>query len=318
MKKLMVPALFAGLLFTSSTRAALLLPLLNPVRSAIVTNISGLTNSTPLSAEQERQLRFLRMAQRNIDRRGPVSLFNDIQVLASVTTVLGRAFPDGEFDPVLETAISGYYTELLSSALTLSSNVTLLPPSTATSIAANNVADALEILGQFNPGASLSAQTALLTRAASRLRTAQLLTSRARSTVGLRDRFAATIDGRPFQANSVSGLSATYNAGSQFLTVTAHETSGASGNRSISLFIAGVTSGTTTHSLGSPATGTYAFLTVASPTNSASFTSSSGNAVITLNATTGTVSGRFSFNGTDTVGAGTPVRVTNGDFSSHF
>ena len=319
MKKMGFVAVFTCLSFTLHARGALLFPILNPVRSAIVTNIEVITNSASLSTEQARQLRFLRLAQRNLDRRGAVSLFNDVQVLASVTTVLGRAFPDGEFDALLQEATANYYAALLDFALALSTNVSQMPASRTTTIAANNIADALDILGEFDPAAGLSAQTAILTRATSRLRTAQLFTSRFQRPTNRRDRLSAIVDGRSFQANTTSGLSATYNPSSQFLTVTGREAGSVdSTTRTITLFIGGVLSGTTTHSLGDPATGTYATLTVASPTNSASFTSSSGNAVITLDGTNGTVSGRFSFNADNTVGPAPLLRVTAGDFSIQF
>jgi hypothetical protein len=309
-------AAFAALLLTSHARAAVLSPLFNPIRTAIATNITALTNAFPLPAAQERQLRFLRLAQRNINRGGVPSLFTDVQILGSVTTVLGRAFPDGEFNPVLQTAVAGYYAALVDFGLTLSSNVSLLPPSSATTLAANAVADALEILSGFDPFGSLSAQTVTLMRAATRLRTAQLFASRPRS--NRTERFTAFVDGRSFRANAATGMSANYNSTAQFLTISGREISGSAGTRTITLNIGDVTPGTRSHSLGVAATGTYAVYSTTSSTNSASFTSTSGNVIVTLDATAGTVSGRFSFNADNASVLGQTARVTSGDFFLRF
>lgn len=319
MKKFTLAAAFAALLLTSQLRAAVQSPLFDPIRTAILTNITVLTNTSPLSAEQERQLRFLRLAQRNINRAGIPSLFTDVQILGSVSTVLGRAFPDGTFDPVLQTAAVGYYNALLDFGLTLSSNISLLPPSTATTTAINAIEDALDILGTFDPLSSLSAQSVTLSRAATRLRTAQVVTTRARATITRRERFTALVDGKSFQANPASGMSANYNSTAEFLTISGRAISGApAGTRTITLNIADVRPGTTTHSIGAPASGTYAVYGATSPTNSASFTSTSGTITVTLDANGGTVSGRFSFNAGNGSIPSTTVRVTSGDFFLRF
>lgn len=315
MKKFTFMAALAASLFTFQARAAVASPLFNPVRTAIATNITALTNASELSPDQERQLRFLRLAQRNINRAGVPGLFTDLQILGSVTTVLRRAFPDGEFDPVLQTATIGYYNELLNFGLTLSSNISLLPPSTAPTAAINAIEDALDTLATFDPLTGLSTQMATLSRAASRLRLAQLLTTRARSSTTRQERFNAFVDGRRFQANSVSGLSANYNSTAQFLTLSGRDISGSpSGTRTITLHIDDVRPGTTTHSIGAPASGTYAIYGAASSTNSTSFTSTSGNVTVTLDTNAGTVSGRFSFTADDTAVLGETVRVNSGDF----
>lgn len=319
MKRLMLPAAVAALLLTSQLNAAVFSPLFSPVRAAIATNIMAFTNASELSPEQERQLRFLRLAQRNINRAGVPSLFTDIQLLGSVTTVLGRAFPEGEFNSVLQTAILGYYNALLESALTLSSNVSALPASTASTTAINAINDALDTLAAFDPLTSLPAQTSALNRAASRLRLAQLVTVRARSTIARRDRFNALVDGRSFQANAVGGMSATYNPTAQFLTLSGRDVSaGPAGTRTITIYIDDVRPGTTTHSLGVPASGTYAVYGTATSTNSLSFTSTSGNVTVTLDAAAGTVSGRFSFNAESTSVPSQDARITSGDFLMRF
>jgi hypothetical protein len=300
-------------------RAAVSLPLFNPIRTAIVTNIAALTNEFPLSAVEERQLRFLRLAQRNLTRAGVPSLFTDAQILSSVTTVLGRAFPDGEFEPLLQTAIAGYYEALVNFGVTLSSNVSLLPPSSTTTVASNSVVDALEMLTDFDTSASPGAQTAVLSRAASRLRTAQLLASRPRSRSSRPERFTAIVDGRSFRANAGPSFSANYNPTAEFLTVTAREISGApTGTRNITLYIGDVRPGTTSHSLGTAVSGTYAVYSTTSPTNSATYTSTSGNVIVTLDVTAGTVSGRFSFNADSASSVRQTVRVMSGDFSGRF
>ena len=319
MKRLIFMAIvaFAALLFTFHGRAAVTSPLFNPIRSAIATNITVLTNASELSPTQERQLRFLRLAQRNINRAGVPSLFGDIQILGSVTTVLRRAFPDGEFDPVLQTATIGYYNALLNFGLTLSSNISLLP--TASPTAVNAIEDALEALATFDPLTGLSTQMGVLNRAASRLRLAQLLTTRVRTGTARSERFTALVDGKRFQANAAPGASVNYNSTAQFLTLSGRDISGSpSGTRTITLYIDDVRPGTTTHSLGAPATGTYAVYGANTSTNSTSFTSTSGNVTLTLNAATGTVSGRFSFTADDTAILGETVRVTSGDFSLRF
>ena len=319
MKKLTFMTAFAALLLTSQLNAAVFSPLFTPIRSAIATNITALTNASELSPEQERQLRFLRLAQRNINRAGVPSLFTDIQILGSVSTVLGRAFPEGEFNPVLQSAILGYHSALLDFGLTLSSNISLLPPSTATATAMNAINDALDTLATFDPLTSLSTQMATLNRAASRLRLAQLVTVRARTTVTRRERLDALVNGRSFQANAAAGMSANYNSTAQFLTLSGRDISGGpSGTRTITIHIDGVRPGATTHSIGVPASGTYAVYGEASSTNSLSFTSISGNVTVTLDAGGGTVSGRFSFNGESASVPSQDVRVTSGDFFLRF
>ena len=319
MKRFTPAAALAALLITTQAHAAVLSPLFSPVRTAISTNIAALTNISSLSPEQERQLRFLRLAQRNINRAGVPSLFSDIQILGSVSTVLRRAFPEGEFDPVLQTAILGYNSALLDFGLTLSSNVSLLPPSTATTTAINSITDALDTLAAFDPEAGFSAEFATLNRAATRLRTAQLVTARARTAVPRRERFTALVDGRSFQATAASGMSVNYNPTAQFLTVTGRAVSGVpAGSRTITLYVGDVIPGTRSYSLGAPASGTYAVYSATSSTNSASFTSTSGNVIVTLDATAGTVSGRFSFTGEEAAVLGQTVRVIGGDFFMRF
>ena len=319
MKKHTFMTAFAALLLTSQLNAAVFSPLFNPVRTAIATNITALTNASELSPEQERQLRFLRLAQRNINRAGVPSLFTDIQILGGVTTLLGRAFPEGEFNPALQSAILGYHSALLDFGLTLSSNISLLPPSTATATAINAINDALDTLATFDPLASLPAQTSTLNRAASRLRLAQLVTVRARTTSVRRERFNALVDGRSFQANAGAGMSANYNSTAQFLTLSGRDISGgSSGTRTITIYIDDVRPGTTTHSIGGPASGTYAVYGAASSTNLLSFTSISGNVTVTLDAGAGTVSGRFSFDAESTSVPSQDARVTSGDFFLRF
>jgi len=316
MKKFTLLAAFAALLFTFQSRAAVLSPLFNPIRTAIATNITALADAAPLEPVEARQLRFLRLAQRNINRAGVPSLFADVQILAGVTATLGRAFPEGEFNEVLQTAIIGYHDALLDFALTLSSNVSLSPPSSGATRASSADDEALEILATFDPTASLGAQTAVLTRAATWLRSAQLFVSRPQS--NQRERLTALVDGRSFQASATS-LSANYNSTAQFLTLTGREISGAPATtRTITLNIADVTPGTRSHSLGVPASGTYAVFSSASSTNSETFTSTSGNVVVTLDATAGTVSGRFSFEAEGAMALGETVRVTAGNFFLRF
>jgi hypothetical protein len=314
-KLLMIAALAFGLSAIPSSAAVLFPSIVSPLRSAIADEIDLLTNSPEQSPEETRQLRLLRQSARNLDRRGRATLFGDVQILSSLTTSLTRGFRDGEFDPLLQQAILDYGDLLLQFASSLQTNINGLPPSTSANQASNAVNDAIQTLGQLDAATSVTTGVQALTRAVSRLRSAEGIINRTRPPVNQSSHMTATVDGRRFNANA-GAISASYSPGTQTLTVIGRETSGSlPGSRSIQLILSGVTSGTTTHSLGSPGTGSYATYSATTPTNSIGITSLSGNVTVTLNVTTNQASGRFSFEGGDLFSGQDTVRVTGGDFA---
>src|SRR6188508_2035147 len=86
-------------------QGALLYVYLDPVRTQIISNIAELTERDDLSPEERQQLRALRQARLLLNRGGRASLVNDVQILVSVTPLLLRNFPAGEFEPVLTDAL---------------------------------------------------------------------------------------------------------------------------------------------------------------------------------------------------------------------
>jgi hypothetical protein len=315
-KLLMIAALAFGLSAIPSSAAVLYPSIVSPLRSAIVDEIDLLTNNAAVSPEETRQLRLLRQSIRNIDRRGRATLFGDVQVLSGLTSSLTRGFREGEFDPLLQQAILDYGDLLLQFASNLQTNINAQPPSTSVNLASNAVNDAIQTLGQLDAGTSVTTGIQILTRAASRLRSAEGFVTRNRPPVNQGNHMTATVDGRRFNANA-GAISASYSPGTQTLTIVGRETAGSlPGNRSIQLILSGVTPGTTTHSLGSPGTGSYATYSTTTPTNSIGITSLSGNVTVTLNVTTGQASGRFSFEGGDLFSGQDTVRVTGGDFAA--
>jgi hypothetical protein len=314
-KLLMIAALAFGLSAIPSGAAILYPSIVSPLRSAILDEIDLLTNNAAASPEERRQLRVLRQSIRNIDRRGRATLFGDVQILSGLTSSLTRGFGEGEFDPLLQQAILDYADLLLQFASNLQTNINAQPPSTSVNLASNAVNDAIQTLGQLDAGTSVTTGIQALTRAASRLRSAEGFVNRNRPPASQGSHLTATVDGRRFNANA-GAISASYSPGTQTLTIVGRETAGSlPGSRSIQLILSGVTSGTTTHSLGSPGTGSYATYSATTPTNSIGITSLSGNVTVTLNVTTGQASGRFSFEGGDLFSGQDTVRVTGGDFA---
>jgi hypothetical protein len=294
------------------TDAAVLFPsIFQPIRSGIVDEIQALTNSPPLTPEESRRLRLLNQARRNIDRAGRPSLFGDVQVLASVNNNLTRLFPGGQFTPLMESAIFDFRDLLSASAVNLADTIAQLPPSSSTTFAAATVEEIIDSLALLDTGASVPAGMQVITRAATRLRSAEGFVSRARFDVVRVSRMTAFVDGQRFEAIPTG----TYNGAVEFLTVSGRETGGVlTRNRSIQLSISDVTPGTTTHSLGSPGSGSFATFSERTLTNSVGIPSLSGNAIITLDARTGIVTGRFSFTAQNAFTGEGPVRVTSGEF----
>ena len=318
MKKLAV-CLTAVLLFGCvHIHAAVSLPsVFAPIRSAIADQLAALTNNPAGRGPQARQMRLLRQARRTLDRPGRPSLFGDVQILAGLANSLTRAFPDAEFDLLLQVAVADLQDALRNATVALSNTVAALPPSGSTINASNTLAEVMTSLDQLDPAAGVAGGVQTLSRAAVRLRSVEGLLSRARTTTSRGDRMTATAGNTRFQAEPGAHLSAIYNPAVQFLTISGTQVSGPpTATRTIKLFIANVVPGTTTHSFGSPATGTYAIYSFAA-TNSGGFTSSSGTAIVTLDAVANVVSGRFDFSGIDEPGGGGPDRVTAGQFFIH-
>jgi hypothetical protein len=299
-------------------RAAVFEPsIVAPIRDAIVEELAALTNNPSGSTQELRQRRLLRQAQRTLDRAGRPSLFGDVQILASLASSLRNAFPDGEFDLLLQVAIADYRDALVDATLSVSNRLSTLPASGANINASNTMAGILTTLAGLDPRSGITGGIQALTRASVRLRALEGLLTRTRPASNRGDRMTARVENAGFLATGAD-VSAIYNAAGQFLTLNARQVSGVPPlSRSIKLFVANVTASTTTHSLGSPVTGTYAIYSAASSTNSDGFTSSSGTATITLDTVANTVSGRFSFSATDELGQANPVRVTAGEFFAH-
>ena len=307
------------LLFGSvKIQAAVSLPsVFAPIRSAIADEFATLTNNPSAPAQQRRQMRLLRQARRTLDRPGRPSLFGDVQILASLANSLTRAFPDAEFDLLLQVAVADLQDALINATLSLSNTVAALPPSGSTITASNTLAGIMASLAQLDPAAGVASGVQALNRAAVQLRSVEGLLSRARSTISRGDRMTARAGSVSFQAETGAHLSAIYNSAVQFLTISGTQISGPPlVSRTIKLYLANVTPGTTTHSFGSPATGTYAIYSFSS-TNSGGFTSSSGTAIVTLDTAANVVSGRFDFSGIDELGGAGPDRVTAGQFFIH-
>ncbi len=314
-KQLIVAALALGLSVIPSTAAVLYPSIIAPLRSAIVDEIDSLANNAALSPQEIRQLRLLRQSTRNLSRRGRATLIGDVQILSGLATSLTRSFPEGEFNPLLQQAILDYGDLLLQSAANLQTNISGLPPSTGANTASNAVNDAIQTLGQLDATTPVGTGVQVLNRAVSRLRSAEGISNRTRPPVSLSARMTATVAGRRFIANP-GGISANYSSGTETLTIVGRETGGFSpGSSSIQLILTGVTPGTTTLSLGSPGTGSYATFSATTPTNSIGLTSLTGNVTVTLNTTTGQASGRFSFETGDPFSGQDRVRVTGGDFA---
>jgi hypothetical protein len=291
------------------------LRLLGPVREAAVTNLFALTNAPDLTPQEAVQARALHQARRIIDRTRGRGFGADLRALANVSLILNRAFPEGEFSPVLQEAITGYQTGLDDVVLVLSTNAAALPP-TPQSLA---VITALNQL-RLNLGALDLADTARssreLLRLSNRLRGVENVLLRLRAAPSnRREAFSARMNGQPFVANDEFASGANYNPALSFLTVTGRELLPIPGaSRTIKLFIGNVVPGTTTHQIGFPSAGTYAFYAETTPNGSVGLNSIGGSAVITLDLLSGTVRGRFSFEAADTLGQTAPVRVTAGEF----
>ena len=293
------------------TDAAVLFPsIFQPIRSGIVAEIQALTNSPPLTPEESRRVRLLNQARRNIDRAGRPSLFGDVQILASVNNNLTRLFPGGEFTPLVESAVFDFRDLLSASAVNLADTIAQLPPSSSTTLAATTVQETIDSLALLDTGASVASGMQVITRAATRLRSAEGFISRARLDVVRVNRMTAFVDGQRFEAIPTG----TFNGAIEFLTVSGRETGGLTRNRSIQLSISDVAPGTTTHTLGSPGSGSFATFSERTLTNSVGIPSLSGNAIVTLDARTGIVTGRFSFTAQNALTGDGPVRVTSGEF----
>lgn len=317
MKKLLIIGALALALGTGSANAALLFPsILAPLREAIAFELEFLTNSPALTPEEERQLRLLRQATRSIERPGRVSLFGDIQVLAGVASSVTRAFPEGDFDPLLQDAIADYSALLADRAFELTDDIEQLAPSRSTTLADTTVAGVITMLEQLDPLAGVTTGIRTVTLSATRLRSAEGFISRARSLFARGNRLTAFLDGRRFTANPAGGLTGNYSPGTETLTIVARELSGSFvENRSIQLVFSRVIPGTTTHSFDRPGRGTYGVVSTSSATNSIALTSAAGTAIVTVDLVNGIARGRFSFVASDPFNPQNQVRVTGGDFS---
>lgn len=316
MRKFFVGGMLLLAISAANLRGALLFPYLDPIRNTIASNILVLTDGVDLSPEQRRQARFLRQARNSIDRSGRASLVNDVQVLANVSSLLRRVFPEGQLDLLLQTAMEQYRIELVDSALSLADTVSQLPPSSTTSAAANTIADTVALLDSIDTTADINPGNRSLLTAALRLRSVEAALLSPPKSVIRSSQFTARVDGQSFRGSPGSGLSVTYNPASEFLSITAREVAEVPSTiRTITLTLNDVTAGTRTYTLGSPGTGTYATYSEIGPTNSVSFTSISGQAIVRLDPKSGTLSGTFSFEAPDLFRQGAIARVSGGNFS---
>jgi hypothetical protein len=296
-------------------QGALLYPFLEPVQSLVLSNIASVTNRAELPPEERQQLRALLQARNLIDRRGRASLVNDIQVLAGVTPLLQRSFPDGDFELLLSDALVQYRDVLTETALVLGTNVSQLPETPSTRSAANTLENTLALLDRIDATDLSSAGMRPLTTAALRLRSVEAAISRLIRQNGGAAEFTARVNGELLRAAG-EGVSVTYNPTAEFITITGRQVTGIpSTSRTITLFIDGVGTGTTSRFLGAPASGSYATYSEQGGTNSATYTSVSGHAVIKVDSRTGEVSGRFSFDAASSFDRSTVVRVNSGNFS---
>ena len=301
---------------TIPARAALLYPFLEPLQVLVASNIAGVTNRAELSREERQQLRALIQAENLMERRVRASLVNDVQVLATISTQLRRSFPDGDFDLLLSDALAQYRDVVTEAALTLGTNVSQLPQSTSTRSAAHTLENTLVLLERIDPTDTSNSGVRSLVTAALRLRALEAALSRLTNASNRGIEFTARINGRVFRANT-NGVSITYNPAAEFMTITGREVSGIpSESRTITLYLADVTTGTTSHFFGPPSVGTYATYSEQTVTNSASFISISGHATVSVNATTGEITGRFSFEAGNTFNRSDTARVTSGNFST--
>jgi hypothetical protein len=300
---------------SSNVRAALLYPFLEPVQTLVVSNIAGVTNRAELSREERQQFRALVQARNTLDRRARTGLVNDVQVLASLSTLLPRAFPDGEFDLLLSDALLQYRDVLAFNALTLETNINLLPESPTARAAASTLENTLSLLEQVDPTDLSNAGIRPLVTSALRLRSVEAAIGRlTRDDPGTAE-FSARVNGELLRSVG-SGVSVTYNPAAEFITITGRELSGVpTVSRTITLFVDGVGPGSTSRFLGTPASGSYATYSEQGNTNSATYTSVSGHVVIKVDERTGEVSGRFSFDGISALDRSQVARVNGGSFS---
>lgn len=315
MRKLMLLAALALGLGAFSAKGAVLFPsVFQPIRSGIVEEIQSITNEPPRTREENRRLRLLNQARRSIDRAGRATLFGDVQILAGLNNTLSRLFPDGEFTPLIETAILDYRDLMTEAAIDLNDRVGRMPPSGGTVQASNTVADVVDELAALDIASGAGSSMQILTRSATRLRSVEGLLTRTGPGGGRVNRMTAIVDGRRFSATQ-NGVSGIYNGGSFFLTISGREGVGAgTANRAIQLFLSDVRPGTSTHSLGAAGTGNYAIYSERTATNSIGISSITGNATVTLDAINNTVTGRFNFTAQDVFSGVGPVRVSGGDF----
>lgn len=296
--------------------AATAFPFLTPIRTEILGQIASLndTNLHPILTAQERtQLRALLQARNLLSRRGRASLAGDLQMLSTLSLQLGRLFPQGEFEPLLDDAVVQYQAVLTSTSSTLATNINRLPPSQQTATAAHALESIDTTLAQVDSATSTVAAARLLSRAALRLVAVQALVARLLRDIDRPMQMTAFVDASTFRSGPAS-TSATFHSDLGLLTVTGTQTTpGTRDSRTITLSMANVHEGTTTHQFGSVASGTFALYTRRG-TNTVGFTSSSGFAIVTVDSAAGTISGTFSFMGNSLINLDPPATVSGGNF----
>lgn len=316
MRSIIAAALVCICASALKSEGALVYPFLDPVRVIVATNIAAVTNRAELTREERQQFRALIQARNQFERRGRASLVNDVQVLATVSPLLRRAFPDGDFDLLLADALVQYRDVLTITALTLETNLAQRPETPVLRAAANTVDNTIDLLENLDVSQVSAAGTRTLVTAALRLRSVEAALARGAGRGSSDTGFSARVNGDLLQASS-DGFSITYNPTAEFLTVTGREVSGIPAvSRTITLFISDVIPGSTSRFLGAPATDSYATYSEQGSTNSATYTSVSGHVTVRINAQTGEVSGRFSFTGFDALDRSNVARVTSGSFSA--
>jgi len=315
--------LCAGLILFAGTRgsAAPLYPYLADVRTEITNQLAFVSDTNnAVIGSRSAQIRLLTQARNLISRRGRSSLQGDLQLLATVSALLSRTGTNNLFAPLLDEAMQNYATVLTENSGTLAATLTTLPPSPSVTAAMDNLDAINGVLDQASTAATPALASRLLSRASLRLIALQTVVTRLTRVpdptpppAGVNE-FRAFINGETFVADTVP--LATFSPGTGFLTLRAAQNLGGE-TRSMSLTMSGVRDGrTTVIQFGNVLQGNYAIYT-RSGSNTVGYTSTSGSATVTLDATNHTVSGSFNFIGTSQAGLAAPVQVSGGTFTAN-
>jgi hypothetical protein len=285
---------------------------LNPLRDAIADEIAFV--SSDVTTSNAAALRPLRQASRALGRRGHLSLSTELAQLAAASTVLLRSDYADFFFPLIDEAVLNYEDSLETTFASLASTLDTLPQSSQVLAAQRSLDLAGDLLDRAEAATTPEISTRLLSRVAVQLTALQVSIARlSRSTGTAAGGITATVDGETFTSDS--SATAIFNPGLGLLTLTGRQGIGTT-LRTITISLADVRPGTTTHQLGAIRNGSYAIFSQRG-TNVASFTSVTGSAVINVDTIARTVTGTFSFTGASfgVLGFENSIQVSGGNLN---